>query len=184
MNNYKKIWFYALPLLKKGKRKDFVSHTKEVVKAIEIICKQEKGNKGLLIPAAILHDIGWSKVSIELQMSQKTKEKLEAMKQHIKYAPELITEILSKLNYDKKTIKQIINIVSSHKFSNPRNINKRILIDADNLSDVFKKQFLSDIEKYKTTKNDLYKFRKRTNKFYTRTAQKIFNKEIEKRIKE
>ena len=182
MNNFKKVWVYAEPLLKKGIKKDFVLHTRGVVKAIEIICKTEKGNINLLIPAAILHDIGWSKVPIELQRSKKDKEKSKALKLHIEYAPGLIAKILSKLNYDKKVINKIIDIVNSHKFSKPRDINKRILIDADALSDAFKEQFRSDAKSYKLGYDELAAFRIRNNKFYTTTAKLIFDKEISKRV--
>ena len=58
-----------------------------------------------------------------------------------------------------------------------------MLIDADALSDVFKKQFYSDIKSYDITAKENYNFR-RNNIFYTKTAKVIFNKELKRREKE
>jgi hypothetical protein len=76
----------------------------------------------------------------------------------------------------------VIDIVAFHKFKNPKKLDKRLLIDADTLSDVFKKQFYSDIKAYKKTPEKLYDFRK-DNQFYTKTAKIIFNKELKKEKK-
>lgn len=175
---YQKIWELALTYLKSGCRKDFVLHTEGVVKATEMIIKLSgKGDESLLIPAAILHDVGWSKVSKILQLSNDKKEKIKALKLHIKYAPEIINEILCQEGYEEDKIKKIIEIVKAHKFKNPKEINKRILIDADALSDAFKEQFKSDMKFYKVSRESLYDFRK-NNKFYTKIAMDIFNREI------
>jgi len=181
---YQKIWKLALPYLKSGARKDFVLHTKGVVKAVEMIIKfSGQGDESLLMPAAILHDTGWSRVPKVLQSSDEARDKLKALRLHIKYAPEIIRKVLGQIGYENKKIKKIIEIVKSHKFKNPKEINKRILIDADAVSDCFKEQFKSDMKSYKAIKRDLYNFRKKNNKFYSKVAEEIFNKEIEKRIK-
>ncbi len=180
---FEKIWKLALPYLKKGKRKDFVVHTKGVIKAMELLLKQEKGDENILIPAAILHDVGWSKVPLNLQMSNDKAGKIKALELHLKYAPLIIKEVLIKCEYNENQIKKIIDIVLAHKFKNPRRLDKRLLIDADTLSDAFRKQFFSDIKAYKTTPEELYNFRK-NNQFYTKTAKIIFNKELNERKKE
>jgi len=74
--------------------------------------------------------------------------------------------------------------VPAHKFKNPKKLSKRFLIDADQLSDAFKEQFYSDAREYKILPSDLYNFRLKNNKFYTKTAQILFQAEINKRKKE
>lgn len=181
---YQKTWKLALPYLKSGVRKDFVLHTEGVVKATEMIMKLSgRGDESLLIPAAILHDAGWSKVPKVLQLSDDKEEKIKALQLHIKYAPEIISKVLGQAGYEKERIKKIIDIVKAHKFKDPKEVNKRILIDADAVSDCFKKQFKSDMKSYKVSEKDLYNFRKKNNKFYTQAAKAIFESEIEKRIK-
>jgi len=180
---YMKIWRAAIPYLKKGRRKDFVLHTRGVIKAMELLLKQENGNEDALIPAAILHDTGWSKVPLDLQRTNDKAKIKRAMKMHLKYAASIIDEVLAKTGYNKKRIKTIIEIVLAHKFKNPRSLNKRLLIDADTLADVFKDQFYGDCKAYNLRPEALYNIRK-NNKFYTETARKIFDKELEKRRKE
>ena len=135
---YQNIWKLAVKYLSKGLNKDFVLHTKGVVKAMELILEKEDGNPDILIPAAMLHDVGWARVPEKYQCTTDKKKQLQGMKLHIKYAPELISEILSSLNYKTSQINEIIDIVISHKFCKPRKLDKKLFIKTDQLSDVFK----------------------------------------------
>jgi len=177
------MWRQAIPYLKKGKKKDFVTHTKWVIKSMEILLKKEKGDESLLMPAAILHDVGWSKVPLALQKAISGAKAKKALELHLEYCPPIIEKILNNFNYNKDKIKKIIDIVLAHQFKNPRNLNKRLLIDADALSDVFKEPFYTDAEQYKISPKQLFDFRKK-NKFYTKTAKLIFEKELAKRKQE
>lgn len=178
--SFKKIWKLAIPYLRKGRRKDFVLHTKGVIKGMELLLKRERGDEDILIPAAILHDTGWSKVPIDLQKTNdKTKVK-RAMKLHLKYSIPIIREVLTKIGRNKKQIQKITDLVLSHKFKNPKRLDKRLLIDADTLADTFREQFYSDCKAYKLKPKMLYDIRK-NNKFYTKTAKEIFNNNLEGR---
>lgn len=64
---YQKIWNLALPYLEKGKMKNFVVHTKGVVKSMKMILAEEKADKDILIASAILHDVGWAYVPAKFQ---------------------------------------------------------------------------------------------------------------------
>lgn len=173
-----------MPYLRKAVRKDFVVHTKGVVKAMEMLLEKEKGDEDILMISAILHDTGWSMVSEEFQLGWKDKKiKFESEKQHLEFARETIKSILGEAGFPKDDINRVISTVQSHLFKNPRDRNKRLLIDADNLSDVFKKQFYTDAKEYKCSDEEQLELR-RKNKFYTKTAQEIFDKELKKREKE
>lgn len=180
---YLTMWRQAIPYLRKGKKKDFIMHTKWVIKSMEMLLKKEKGDENLLMPAAILHDVGWSKIPLTLQKAIGGAKAKKAMELHLKYCPPIIEKILNKIGYDKTKIKKIIDIVLAHKFKSPRNINKRLLIDADTLSDAFKEPFYIDVKEYKITPKQLYNSRK-GNKFYTKTAKMIFESEFTKRKRE
>jgi HD superfamily phosphodiesterase len=184
MDIYNKIWEETKVYLRKGVNKNFVTHTEGVVKAIKLLLKSEKGDKSILIPAAMLHDAGWAEVPKELQNTNDKKKKHKALVLHIKYAPEIIKKVLKKFHYPKIKINEIINIVKAHKFYTPRKLSKKLLIDADSLSDAFKKQFYCDAKEYKKRPIDLYKFRMENNSFYTKTAEKIFKKEMNNRLRE
>ena len=137
----------------------------------------------ILIPAAILHDIGWSKVSLELQLSKNKSKKHKALVEHIKQAPPIIRNILKNLGYDKRKIEQIIDIVVAHKLTDPTEKEKQMIIDADTLSDTYKDSFYSDTKSYGQTPMDTWKFRNK-NTFYTKTAKNIFKKQLAKRLEE
>ncbi len=180
---HNKIWQIALPYLKKGKKKDFVLHTSMVVKGMELLLKKEKGNKNILMPAAILHDTGWANVPICLQKAKDASRARKAMELHLQYSIPVNREILSNLGFANGEIKKIIDIILSHKFKNPRDLNKRLLIDADTLSDIFKEQFYSDARMYGLLPEEFYHVRK-DNRFYTETAKDIFHAELNRRAKE
>ena len=166
--------------------KNFVVHTKGVVKSMKMILAEEKADKDILIASAILHDVGWAYVPAKLQKKISWKNKLKlrkAMELHLKYSEPIIRKILNELKYQKKDINCIVNIVKDHKYKNPIKKDKRILIDADNLSDILKDQFWSDIKVYRVNPTEHFEFRK-LSKFYTKTAQDIFDRELKKRKKE
>ena len=184
MKQYNDVWKQATEQLRKGINKDYVLHTKGVVKAMQMILQKESGNPDILIPAAMLHDVGWAKVPKKYQRTSNKKSKLIALKLHIKYAPDIIRTILTSLNYKIFQINEIIDVVVSHKFCKPRKLSKKLLIDADQLSDAFKEQFNSDIKAYDSTPEKLYSFRMNNNNFYTKTAENIFLQLMKKRQNE
>ena len=182
-NNYQTIWELAIPYLKQGSMKDFIVHTKHVVKSMELLIEKEGGEERILIPAAILHDVGFSKIDKGLQCSKDLKEKREAQRQHLVLAKDIIQEILGESGYNQNDIDRIIGIVEVHKFHDPKEKEKQLLIDADNLSDVWKEQFYSDIKSYGHTPERVYIFRTK-NTYYTKTARDFAEKEMAKRLRE
>ena len=99
---FEKILELALPYLKQGAKKDFVIHTQGVVKAMELLLEKEQGNEDILIPAAILHDVGWADVPVNLQKSDQREERLEGMKLHIECAPPIVEKVLLEAGADEK----------------------------------------------------------------------------------
>jgi HD superfamily phosphodiesterase len=184
IKKYQKIWRLALPCLRKGFNKDFVLHTKGVVAAMELILKKEKGDPDILIPAAILHDVGWAKIPHKYQHTNVEKNRLRGRRLHLELAPAIIKKILREAGYGNSLINKIIEVVAAHEFKKPKNLNKRILIDADQLSTVSKKEFYSDCKSYRITPEANYNYRIKDNYFYTKTAQDIFSKQMEERRKE
>lgn len=182
-DGFQQIWELAKPYLKKGVVKDFVVHTNGVIKAMELILKKEEGDERILIPAAILHDVGWHKVPPRLQKSNNREDKTKAMRLHLEYAKPVIRTVLKRVGYVENQIEKVIDIVVAHKFQDPKELDKKLLIDADTLSDAFKEPFYSDCKSHGITPEKNYSYRKK-NKFYTKVAREIFDKELEKRKKE
>jgi len=107
-DKYQKIWEIAKPLLKEGIRKDYILHTKGVVRAMELLLEKEKSNEDIMIPAAILHDVSWSKVPAEIQEDIRYEDNIEiGEKMHIESVPLLVTNILEMVDYPKTKIKKM-----------------------------------------------------------------------------
>ena len=99
-----------MPYLKRGTMKDFIAHTKHVVKSMELLLANEGGEERILIPAAILHDVGFSKIDKKLQCSKELKEKREAQRQHLVLAGGIIQEILEKVQKSTENKAAPLNI--------------------------------------------------------------------------
>ena len=179
----KRIWQLALPYLKMGARKDLVLHTKMVVKAMKMLLRKESGDRNILISAAILHDTGWSKVPLYLQKARDGNNVRTAMLLHLKYSVPIVKEILNAVNFEEGEIRQVSEIILAHKYRKPRAMNKRLLIDADTVSDIFREQFYADAQAYNISPAEFYKIRMK-NRFYTDTARRIFEKESRNRARE
>lgn len=157
-------------------------HTLKVVKLLKEILKTEKGDSDILIPAAYLHDIGYTGLFGEGQKLDKTNwhSKLE---EHMQKGKEISVEILSKLNYPKEMIDKISWIVSVHDdWYNQNDYQVGILMDADNLSKI-------DIEHVKIKFDNLKDLIKMWEKdmpkrLKTKTGKKLYPKLMVKLKKE
>jgi len=182
-SKYEKIWQLAFPYLEAVVRKDYKVHTQWVARAMEMLVAGEGGDEDILIPAAILHDTGWSNVPTKYQKHKTDKERTHGLRLHIQEAKPIIRKVLAEAGYSKDKIGTVVEIVDAHKFCNPRRQDKRMLIDADTLSDTFKEPFYSDMKSYGKTFEEHFAYRGK-NQFYTKTAKKIFEKELEARKRE
>ncbi len=110
-----------------------IAHALNVTKHAKLFLKEERGNVDVVIPAAILHDIGI----------------LEAEKKHGSSAgpyqeqegPPIARSIMEKLSIDESTIDEVCNIIGNHHSPGKVDtLNFKILYDADwlvNLSDEY-----------------------------------------------
>lgn len=138
----------------------------------------------ILVPAAMLHDVGWSKVPERILIPKTDEEKKEAELAHIELARDIILDILGGLEYEQSEIEEIIRIVQLHKSKDPKGDNRvACMVDADNLSDTYKESFYSDVKSYDSTPQQTFDFRSK-NKFFTDTARGIFKKHLEERKRE
>ncbi|MBD3362682.1 HD domain-containing protein [Candidatus Dojkabacteria bacterium] len=181
---YKNLWDIVKNKLNGIGKKDYVLHSKMVTRAMEEIIEGEGGNPDILIPAAMLHDIGWINVPRKFQFAKTHKDKIEAEKQHLEKAVPLIKKILQELQYSKSKIYQIIHVVTNHKSKKPGgDKNIECMVDADNLSDTYKESFYSDAVAYNVTPQEALEFRSK-NSFFTETANQIFRNQLQIRKEE
>ncbi len=113
---YERIWERAFEYQDKrddnGHAATVVFYSQELLKLIPDC------NEKIIIPAAILHDIGWSQIPksevMTIFSSTNKEKKLALRKQHQEIGSEIAQKILSELNYSKVDIQEIAEIISQH----------------------------------------------------------------------
>jgi HD superfamily phosphodiesterase len=113
---FSKICELALPYQDK---RDDSGHAVTSLKYARKLVKLENGNEDVIIPAIILHDVGWSQLAKERRMlifdNDASKEvKREVQLEHQNEGVKLADEILRKVEYPEEMIKEILEIISGH----------------------------------------------------------------------
>lgn len=188
---FEKIWKLALPYQDK---RDDEGHVDTVLSYAFKLVKLEDANQNIVIPAAILHDIGWSQLSKRERLSifgdKLSKEnKIKIRRKHEDLGVKLAKEILKKVNYDKNLIDEILEIISKHDTRQGFiSKNEGVMRDADKLWRFSKAGIEADIIRNEFTFKFLYERLKTktelTNFFYSETAKKIAREELKKRKEE
>ena len=147
---YEKIWDLALP---RQDNKGDIGHAKVTREYAYKLLETEKGNPDVVIPAIILHDIGWSKLTEDEGMSvfdpHKTREqKLEMRYKHQEEGVKLAGTLLGQLNYPPNLTEEILEIISEH---DTRvgfiSLNEGLVRDADKLWRFSKTGFSADMKR-------------------------------------
>jgi hypothetical protein len=102
------------------------------VKLLEV----EGGEERIVIPAVLLHDVGWKMVPEELQLKAfgPGQYDLEINRIHEVEGARIAREILESANYDPELTEQIVTIISGHDSRTVAlSINDAIMKDSDRL---------------------------------------------------
>jgi len=113
---FNQIWKLALPYQDK---RDDKGHAATSLKYAQQLIAMENGDEDVVIPAIILHDIGYSQLTKERRMlifdKDASKEvRREVQLEHQNEGAKLAGEILRKVNYPEELIKEIQEIISQH----------------------------------------------------------------------
>lgn len=133
---FKQIWDLALPY--QDKRND-EGHAESVTSfALELLDHCITANPFIVVPAAILHDTGYSQMSEERRMISYTgvgtSEEYAARLEHQIYALGVALEILKKTNYPAVYWGDIIVIISQHDTRKGSiGLEEQVMRDADKL---------------------------------------------------
>lgn len=188
---YQKIWQAALPHQDK---RDDVGHAEIVTTFAIKLCELEKADGDIVVPAAILHDIGWSQVSEKERFhifdSNITKEQLREIQiKHEQKGVKLAQGISEKLGYSPETIEKILEIVSQH--DTRKGFLSRedgIMRDADKLWRFSKVGFDADIRRRGVTFDEWHDYLEKnidmSGFFFSESAKRLAREELEARKKE
>jgi HD superfamily phosphodiesterase len=132
-NIFKEIWELAKPYLD---TRDNEIHTKISIEFAYKLLEAEGGDEDVVIPAIILHDVGWKRVPENLQLKTfGPRATLPGLaKIHEDEGVKIAKDILKKANYDNNKVEEILRIVGGHDSrEQPISINDKLVKDADKL---------------------------------------------------
>jgi HD superfamily phosphodiesterase len=183
---FDEIWRRAKPYL--NTRKNHI-HTEISIRFAEMLLEKEGGDEDVVMPAIILHDVGWIRISEDEQHKGFGPEiqSPRVVKKHELEGVKIAKEILDALDYDKEKMAQILEIIEGHDSRKVTDsINESIVKDADKLWRFSREGFRIDCDRFnlkpveRAQKNDL-----NIDKiFFTESAKQIARKEIKERLKE
>ena len=96
----------------------------------------EGGMEDVVIPAILLHDVGWKKVPEDLQLKAfgPNASLPEWNRVHEVEGARIAGEILGKVGYDPEKAEEIVHIIDGHDSrKEPSSLNDKIVKDADKL---------------------------------------------------
>lgn len=183
---YERIWALAKPYL--NTRKNDI-HTEMATRYAYLLLDKEKGDEEIVIPAIILHDVGWKKVPEELHLKafgpKATMPKVRRV--HEVEGVKIAREILEKINYDQEKIKEILKIIEGHDSrEEPISLNDKLVKDADKLWRYSKEGFQINRKRYEHTfEQYMERLRSHLNKwFITESGKEVAKQEIQERSKD
>lgn len=188
---FEKIWNLALPHQDKI---DDKGHARTVTSCAYRLLEKERADENIVIPAAILHDVGWSQLPrkerfLKFSPTATKEEKIQNRLKHQKEGVKIARRILEKVDYPPNLSEKILEIISQHD-TRKGFISKEegLVRDADKLWRFSKIGFKKDLKRFNFTfqqlEEKLLKNLKDPNFIYSQTAKNIAEEELKNRKKE
>lgn len=185
----KELFGQAEPYLKV---RDDILHTRVAHDYAVYLLEKEAGDKKIVEPAVILHDVGWSQlkpeeIKIAFGVNAKGEKAKKLNRIHEVEGARIAREILTKLDYDRSFTDEIGRIIERHDSGqNPQTIEEKLVKDADRLWRFSKVGYDYEMERQNTTHDVRYHFliQKMGRWFFTKTAKELADKELQARVKE
>jgi len=169
-----------------------MAHTRVSHDYALILIRQEGGDKGIVEPAVILHDVGWSRldpreISLAFGVLAEGEEANRLNRIHELEGASIAGQVLQALDYDPLLIEKITSIIRTHDSGvDIRFPEEGIVKDADKLWRSSKVGFWEEAGRQDLDPKKLYRFLNERNKewFFTSTAVTIAGEDLEARAKE
>ena len=153
------------------------------------LLETEGGDADVVIPAIILHDVGWARIPEELHLKafgpKATASPLNRV--HEEEGVTIAREILERVSYDTAKSTEILDIIDGHDSRRTAiSLNDQIVKDADKLWRYSSVGFHTDLHRFKETPQAAIK-RITSNIdrwFFTTSAKEIAKNEVQHRLKE
>jgi len=183
---HQKIFEKAKPFLRT--RKNLI-HTKIALRYALKLLKSEKGDEAVVIPAILLHDVGWKTIPENLQLTAfgPNPSNPELVRVHEVEGAKIARSILEGLRYPPEKVKEICRIVQGHDTrKRPISRSDRIVKDADKLTRYSRKGMAIDLNRFHIPRREYLVFLEAIIDYWflTPTAKRIAKREILLRKKE
>ena len=183
---FKQIYQLAQPYLN-TRHNDI--HTEMSMQLAYQLLSAEGGQESIVIPAIILHDVGWQKVppALHLKAFGPKATSPEINRTHEQEGVRIAKTILTEVNYDEEKIAEILKIIDGHDSRKESiSLNDSLVKDADKLWRFTQKGFDIDNERFEeTVAEGLNRLRKYLPRwFFTDTAYQFANEELQQRERE
>lgn len=155
-----------------------------------ILIRQEGGDKGIVEPAVILHDVGWSALDPQLIKSaygiriEGTAEAKKINRIHEIEGAVIAKDILLSLSYASHLVDRIMTIIERHDSGNhAASVEEQLVKDADRLWRYSEVGFWAEVERQGVSSRTYHQrmIARREEWFFTKTALRMAKQEIKKR---
>ena len=183
---HQKIFKKAKPFLRT--RKNLI-HTRIALHYALNLLQSEKGDEDVVIPAVLLHDVGWKTIPANLHLTAfgPNPSNPKLARAHEVEGAKIAGAILKDLQYPSEKIKEICRIIRGHDTrKRPISRNDRIVKDADKLWRYSRKGMAIDLDRFRVPRTNYLNFLgKIINEwFLTPTAREMAKREMTSRRRE
>jgi len=183
---HQKIFQKAKPFLRT--RKNLI-HTRIALRYALKLLQSEKSDEDVVIPAVVLHDVGWKMIPPNLQLTafgpNPSNPKLARV--HEVEGAKIAWAILKELHYPTKKIKEICRIIQGHDTrKKPISQNDRIVKDSDKLWRYSQRGMAVDLDRFGIPRREYLIFLEAIINYWflTPTGREVARREISLRKKE
>jgi HD superfamily phosphodiesterase len=183
---YQRIFELAMPFLKSRFN---LPHTYIVYQYAQLLLQEERGSREIVLPACILHDVGWSSIPEDRQLTAfgpNIKDAALRRKHEVEGAA-IANQILRKLGYDEALIPEILKIIDGHDTTREaRSPEDAITKDSDKLFRLSALGFRIDAERFQEDipNRVSYLLQKMDDWFLTQTGRELAIHEMQMRDRE
>lgn len=183
---YRRIYERAKPFLR---TRNNLIHTQIVLRYALKLLKKEKRDEEVVIPAVLLHDVGWKAIPEKLQLTAfgPNPSNPELGKVHEVEGARIAKEILEAVDYPPQKVKKICQIIRGHDSrKRPISQNDRIVKDADKLFRYSPQGVAIDSDRFHVSRSSRLNFLKERIEewFFLSASRQLARKELAQRRKE
>lgn len=169
-------------------RKNLI-HTQIALRYAIKLLKTVKGDETVVIPAILLHDVGWKAVPEPLQLTAfgPNRTNPQAARLHEVEGAKMARKLLEGLHYPPERVNEICRIIGGHD-SRKKSLSRsdRIVKDADKLFRYSRKGVAIDVNRFRTRRGDYLGYLERHIEkwFFLSASRQLAREELARRRRE